>query len=141
MISINTQYSLLLNSIIFGIYLGITYDILKFFATKRYWLHVTKDILFWIVQGLISGYFFYKISNGIIPIMLFLLFLAGYLIYSLTLKKCLNKYFIQNIQSLKSIVKANKKLIFFLLAFDLYAKLRTFIKKAFKKRKQDVNKS
>lgn len=77
------QYFLFFYSIIIGIYLGVTYDLLYYFIFMhlKKTLKYTCDILFFICQAFIVYQVIYNISNGIIPFYCYLLMGLGFLIY------------------------------------------------------------
>ncbi len=129
MISLETQYSLLINSVIFGAYLGITYDMLRFFRKQNYWFKVITDILFWVTQSAIASLFFYNISYGIIPIYLFIMFFVGFVIYYYFLHGFLFGRLIFISNNTKKLFTTTKKQRDFMLGIDNIDRLGTLFKK------------
>jgi spore cortex biosynthesis protein YabQ len=108
--SLLTQFELFLFSIFVGIYLGVTYDLIYYFVL----MHLKKiqkailDVLYFIIQSFIVFRVMFKISNGIIPIYCYGLFIIGFIIYHYKAKK----YYEERIEPLKrGTTKTYKKLL------------------------------
>ena len=136
MISIKVQYLLFINSLIFGCYLGITFDILNLIKSKHYWIRVLRDISFWVIQAIIASMFFYNISYGVIPKYLFILFGVGFVLYRMFLRN----QFLLNLDILinktKIIYKKSSKQRKFLFPYDNYHLMRNLYMKKIRKVKK-----
>ncbi|QVK21211.1 spore cortex biosynthesis protein YabQ [Mycoplasmatota bacterium] len=129
MIPLKTQYSLLINSIIFGAYLGITYDFLRFYRNNNYWFKVFTDIVFWVTQSIVASYFFYNISYGIIPIYLFIMFFVGFVSYYYFLHDFLTNKLLTITTNTTKFYRKTEKQRRFALGIDNYEKMIKFFKK------------
>ncbi|XMB67893.1 spore cortex biosynthesis protein YabQ [Mycoplasmatota bacterium zrk1] len=129
MIPLKTQYSLLINSIIFGAYLGITYDFLRFYRNNNYWFKVFTDIVFWVTQSIVASYFFYNISYGIIPIYLFIMFFVGFVSYYYFLHDFLTNKLLTITTNTTKFYRKTEKQRRLALGIDNYEKMIKFFKK------------
>lgn len=91
---INEEIYIIVNLVLYGIYLVSTYDILikieKFFKygkIKRFIL----ELIFWIFQITITYFFSYKLAKGYIPSYFILFHLIGVYLYFAYFSKKLNK--------------------------------------------------
>lgn len=129
MITLETQYSLLINSIIFGAYLGITYDMLRFFRNKNYWFKVISDVIFWVTQSAVASLFFYNISYGIIPIYLFIMFFVGFVSYYFFFHDFLITQLLMITNNSKKVYRNTSKQRRYILGVDNYEFIYNTIKK------------
>lgn len=139
--SINEELRLMICLIIFGIYLISTYDAvleiekwLKFKKIKT----ILIEVIFNLLQILITIVFAKKIANNNIPIYFILFFVFGIIIYYYTSRK----YYLKSIHKILTIYKMKEpkiKKIFreFLYSDDLIKQIKKFLsryKKLFKRK-------
>ncbi len=82
--SVDIQIKLVIGFLIFGIYLGIMWDLCRelfFKKVKFFWLTHIITMLFWIIQALIFYEVIYGINNYILPIYTPFLILGGVYTY------------------------------------------------------------
>ena len=144
--SLNIQFYLLIHTILYGTFLGLTFDTLDLFVQQMK-KKIYRDILiilYWIVQLPLAVLFFHRTNHGEFQSYLLIFVLLGGLIYF----KILQKKYIKKLEILievchqvyKWIKKALNVLIFtpivflFKIIFDIIAIPKKFFRK---KRSED----
>ena len=113
--SLHTQYLLLFYSLIIGIYIGVTYDLLYYFIL----MHLKKavificDLLFFIIQGFIVFQVIYNVNDGIIPFYSYLIIGIGFMVYY----NSSQSYYKRQLYPLKKLIKYGYKKIIKLLKY------------------------
>ena len=100
--------------IIYGIYIISSYDILLSFFTKTKLNKVIKiiiELIFFIIQLILTYYFSYKLASGYMPIYFILFIVIGFVIYYKLLKESLLKNVEQIIKGIKQITPSILKII------------------------------
>lgn len=133
MISAAEQVKIIIFYIIFGIFIGITFDTLRILTSndktkKRLILSYFCEITYWILISYICTLFIIKNTSHYITIYSILFFVIGIFIYYSLLQKGYQKNFL-NIK--KQIVRIFKMLIPLLLPLEFFH----FFKKVFKKKR------
>lgn len=83
MLDINLQFTLFIYSLLIGVYLAVSYDLVDLFILKyanRIWTSIIQ-VLFFIVQAIIVFRVFFHIHYGYIPFYSYILFLVGFFLY------------------------------------------------------------
>lgn len=107
--SLNVQFYLLVHTILYGIFLGLTFDSLNLIILqiKKKYLADGLTILFWICQLLLAIWYFHRINHGKFQTYLLIFVLFGGLIYY----KLLQKKYQQDVKILLKHVKLMLKVI------------------------------
>lgn len=120
----------------YGIYLISTYDVILFSINKTKWSTIIKviiEVLYCIIQLIITYFFSYKLATGYIPIYFIVFLIIGFVIYIYLLRKSLIKtlsFYDQNINPfLLTILKT------ILIPFELITLFKCIFKKIIKKKK------
>ncbi|MDV2686764.1 spore cortex biosynthesis protein YabQ [Alkalihalophilus lindianensis] len=82
--SLTVQFYTMLSMAAMGIWLGAAIDTYGRFLRKRrsfHWLTACKDLLFWLIQGLIVFYVLLVSNHGEVRLYVFLAILCGYACY------------------------------------------------------------
>lgn len=143
------QYFLFFYSILIGIYLGVTYDLLYYFVFMylKKALKYTCDILFFICQAFIVYQVIYNINSGIIPFYCYLLMGLGFLIYY----NFAQKFYQQQIYPLRKTVFLTSRKVIKILhylfvkpfsnTYHFFNELYLYVKKIFIKLFKKIKKS
>lgn len=112
--------------IILSIFLAMSFDIINTIFDKIKILNYILQFVSWVIITIICIKYVDKVSNGYIPIHIFLFFIVGYILYS----KFMKKSFIKTILK----IKENKQYIFLaIFPITLYNYISKIIKKMVKK--------
>ncbi|ERJ12435.1 spore cortex biosynthesis protein YabQ [Haloplasma contractile SSD-17B] len=108
------QYRVFISSLLIGVYLGVTYDLLFHFVSSKLNKIIRSiiDVLFFVIQALVVFRFMYKINHAIIPLYTYFLFMFGFLIYHYFA----DDYYKKRIEPLQYLVKK----IFMMIKKSLY---------------------
>lgn len=115
--NITLELILFTYSILIGIYLGVSYELLHMLILK----HLNKlvkfiiDILFFVLQGFLVFRVLFNINYGIIPLYSYFLFLVGFLIYQQFSSKTYQKQLKQFEKMCVYIYIKIRKLFYFLV--------------------------
>lgn len=120
----------------YGIYLISTYDVILFCINKANWSKIIKviiEILYCIIQLVITYFFSYKLATGYIPIYFIVFLIIGFTIYIYLLRKTLIKTLSFYDQNIKPFVLNILKTI--LIPYELITLFKWIFKKIIKKKK------
>ena len=134
MISYVEQIRLIIYFLIFGYFIGCTYDTLKFFINKiNIVFHYVLESVYWVIILVIAYHYIIKVQKGFINIYTIIFYILGLLFYYVVfrkwhfntlknianyfnkfIKKILKEMFfsdeiIKGLKKLKKIKKVNKK--------------------------------
>lgn len=132
------QLELFVYSLIFGVLLGVLYDVFRIFRLiffKNKVAVIFQDILFWIIAGFSAFLFFLATNFGHIRIYMLLGMLIGALVYYLTIGRLV-------FLLVKSVCDTVKKIISFIWRHTggaLFNKIKSVFK-AFRQSKKAVSK-
>ncbi|MDV2887301.1 spore cortex biosynthesis protein YabQ [Alkalihalophilus pseudofirmus] len=87
--SLTVQFYTMVSMAAMGIWLGAAIDTYGRFLRKRrsfHWLTALKDVLFWLIQGLIVFYVLLESNHGEVRFYVFLAILCGYACYKALLQ-------------------------------------------------------
>lgn len=83
MVDLDRQFTIFLYSLLIGLYLGVTYDLVDLFLLKRLKKPAKGlfQILFFIIQSAIVFRVLFHVNDGAIFLYCYLLFFVGFLLY------------------------------------------------------------
>lgn len=120
------QFIMTIYFIILSIFLAMSFDVINTIFDKIKILNYILQFVSWVIITIICIKYVDKVSNGYIPIHIFLFFIVGYILYS----KFMKKSFIKTILK----IKENKQYIFLaIFPITLYNYISKIIKKMVKK--------
>lgn len=124
------QFIMTIYFIILSIFLAMSFDTINIIFIKIKLLNYILQFISWIIITIISVKYVDKVSNGYIPIHIFLFFIVGYILYS----KFMKKYYIKTILK----IKENKQYIFLaIFPITLYNYIIKVIKKMGRKNEKN----
>lgn len=124
------QFIMTIYFIILSIFLAMSFDTINIIFNKIKLLNYILQFISWIIITVISIKYVDKVSNGYIPIHIFLFFIVGYILYS----KFMKKYYIKTILK----IKENKQYIFLaIFPITLYNYIIKVIKKMVRKNEKN----
>lgn len=124
------QFIMTIYFIILSIFLAMSFDTINIIFSKIKLLNYILQFISWIIITIISVKYVDKVSNGYIPIHIFLFFIVGYILYS----KFMKKYYIKTILK----IKENKQYIFLaIFPITLYNYIIKVIKKMVRKNEKN----
>jgi len=143
--SLNIQFYLLIHTILYGAFIGLTFDTLNL-AVKKVKRRLGRDfliVLYWILQLPIAVLFFHRVNKGEFQSFLIIFVLLGGLLYF----KIFQTKYVQDLKKLTEIcfqvsrwVKKILNVVFFKpilfifrLIFDIIRLPKNLLKKVFKK--------
>lgn len=119
--SLNTQFYLLIHTILYGVFIGLTFDTTSQFVQKVK-RKITVDliiILYWVLQLPIAIWYFHQVNNGKFQSYLIIFVFVGGVLYI----KLIRKNYLKNLKILlknvKVIVKWAKKALNLLILTPL----------------------
>lgn len=123
--------------IIYGIYIISSYDIILYILNKlkiNKILHIILELIYFIIQLILTYFFSYKLASGYMPIYFILFIVIGLIIYYKLLRKSLINNLEVIFNCIKLILPTLKKVVQNLIySKELISLIRGIIKKITKK--------
>lgn len=123
--------------IIYGIYIISSYDIILYILNKlkiNKILHIILELIYFIIQLILTYFFSYKLASGYMPIYFILFIVIGLIIYYKLLRKSLINNLEVIFNCIKLILPTLKKVVQNLIySKELISLIRGIIKKTTKK--------
>ncbi|WP_026693210.1 spore cortex biosynthesis protein YabQ [Peribacillus kribbensis] len=116
--TLTTQFYTLLSIVGMGCYFGAALDTYNLFlkrSKRNGFIVFVNDLLFWVVQGLLTFYILFLVNEGELRFYLFLALLCGFSIYQALLKKLYMRMLLILISIVKKMARIFMKIVILLL--------------------------
>lgn len=125
------QLIMIIYFVILGIFISIMFDTIQTFFNKIKIINYLLQFISWTIVNIICINAVNKISNGYVPIYIFLFFLLGYIIYN----KLLSESYIKIILKIK---ENRQNILLAIFPITLYNNIRRNISKKIKKSNKNI---